>query len=98
MFLHIGGGKFLRSDDIVGFFDIETATQTASTKDFLKMAEDRGETEAVCSDLPKSLILTAKRGAVKKTKLYISASAVKTLENRSTIDKHITTETIATEG
>lgn len=92
MFLHIGGGRFLRTNDIVGFFDIETATQSVATKDFLKAADDKGETESVCSDLPKSLILAAKRGT-KKSKLFISASAVRTLESRS-----MATETIVTEG
>ena len=85
MFLHIGGGKYLRASEIIGFFDIETATQSGITKDFLKVAQDQGNTTSVCSDLPKSFVVTATKAKNKKVqqRLYISASAVKTLKSRS---------------
>lgn len=85
MFLHIGGGKHLRSSEIIGFFDIETTTQSSVTKDFLKSAQEQGVTVSVCRDLPKSFVVTATkagRGVVQQ-RLYISASAVKTLKSRS---------------
>ncbi|OGO88704.1 MAG: hypothetical protein A2Y17_06075 [Clostridiales bacterium GWF2_38_85] len=77
MFVHIGGGKFLRSDTIIGFFDIEAATQEPATKELLKKAQEEDKVESLCADLPKSIILTDK-------KIYISSSAVKTLEKRLT--------------
>lgn len=84
LFLHIGGGKFLRAKDIIGFFDIETSTQSTSTKDFLKESENQGIVRTICTDLPKSFILSVPRKDRQKPKrLYISASAVKTLKNRS---------------
>ena len=75
MFVHIGGGKFLRSKNIIGFFDIESATQMPATKELLKKVQEESRVESLCADLPKSFVLTDE-------KIYISSSAVKTLEKR----------------
>ena len=84
MFIHIGGGKYLRSSEIVGFFDIETTTGSSITKDYLKATQDHGNTLSVCTDLPKSFVVTAvKKGGAVRQRLYLSASAVKTLRTRS---------------
>jgi len=83
MFIHIGGGKHLRSSEIIGFFDIETTTESSITKEFLKASQ--GSTSSVCTDLPKSFIVTAQKTGRGKAKqqIYLSASAVKTLRTRS---------------
>ena len=41
MYLHIGGEFLLRSEDIVGIFDIENTSISKITKEFLKESEKK---------------------------------------------------------
>lgn len=58
MFIHIGANRSVRENDIIGVFDIESASQSAVTKTFLKTAQKDGRVEDICGDLPKSIVLT----------------------------------------
>lgn len=58
MFLHAGNNKNLRLKKIVGIFDMDTATVSADTKNFLKRADRLGVTEALFDEVPKSFLLT----------------------------------------
>ncbi len=58
MFLHAGNNKNLRLKSIVGIFDMDTATVSHDTKDFLKNRDKNGMTEALFEEVPKSFILT----------------------------------------
>ncbi len=58
MFLHAGNNKNLRLKEIIGIFDMDTATVSADTKDFLKRADRLGTTEALFDEVPKSFLLT----------------------------------------
>ena len=58
MYLHAGNHKNIREKNIIGLFDIESATLSEVTKKYLSDAEKRGETESAALDeLPKSFIL-----------------------------------------
>ena len=58
MFLHAGNNKNLRLKNIIGIFDMDTATVSQDTKKFLKGREKNGMTEALFEEVPKSFILT----------------------------------------
>lgn len=57
MYLHIGNGKSVRKDKIVGIFDLDTATVSKVGKDFLNGMERQGLVEYDDYDLPRSYIL-----------------------------------------
>lgn len=58
MFLHAGNNKNLRLKKMIGIFDMDTATVSQDTKNFLKHAEREGKTEALFEEVPKSFLLT----------------------------------------
>ena len=58
MFLHAGNNKNLRLKEIIGIFDMDTATVSSDTKEFLKRADRLGTTEALFDEVPKSFLLT----------------------------------------
>ena len=59
MYLYIGQEKAIFSKDIIGVFDLDNATVSKITRDFLNRAEKEGKTSVVLGDdLPKSFIIT----------------------------------------
>ncbi len=57
MYLHIGNGKNIVKKDIVGIFDIDTATVSSVSRSFIRKMEKEGKTEYQDSDIPRSFIL-----------------------------------------
>jgi hypothetical protein len=57
MYLHIGNNKNLRTRNVVGIFDSDTATVSAVTKDYLKRKQKNGKLFSASDELPKSFIL-----------------------------------------
>ncbi|MCQ2413199.1 MAG: DUF370 domain-containing protein [Clostridia bacterium] len=57
MFLHVGNGKSIRKKDIVGIFDLDTATVSGITKSYITKAEKNGILTYPNSDLPRSFVL-----------------------------------------
>ena len=77
MYVSIGPEKIINSEDIIGIFDIDTATATKATKDLLKAAEKNKMTEMTGEDIPKSFVLTS------DGKIYFSQFASKILKRRA---------------
>jgi hypothetical protein len=59
----------VRARDVIGVFDLDNATVSAVTKNFLIGAEKSGEVEGIES-LPKSFILTSRD---KRSRIYLSS-------------------------
>ncbi len=57
MYLHVGNGKSVKKKDIIGIFDLDSATVSRVTKDFVNRKEKGGLVEYDYSDLPRSFIL-----------------------------------------
>ena len=77
MYIHIGSGKVIRKKNIVGIFDLDTASHEKDTREFLKKAEKDGILE-VCGDgLPKAFILTSEK------KIYLTTLSAKSLFGRT---------------
>lgn len=81
MYLHLGQEVLVRSKDIVGIFDLDTATIGKETRNYLARAEKRGRVVNVTSELPKSFIVCA--NAKGKVTVYISQISSSTLLKRS---------------
>lgn len=80
MFLHLGQETVIKTDDILGIFDLETTTVTKKTMDYLKKAEDEGRTVNVSLDIPKSFVVCSKKN--EPPIVYISQLSTGTLLGR----------------
>ncbi|MBQ6865156.1 MAG: DUF370 domain-containing protein [Clostridia bacterium] len=80
MYLHIGGEKVLRTSDIVGVFDTDSATVSAHSRKMLNTAEKEKRTVVVSmTELPRSFLLVREKGEIK---VYLSPVAASTLIHR----------------
>ena len=57
MYLHVGNGKTVKKKDVIGIFDLDSATVSKVTKDFVNRKEKEGDLEYDYSDLPRSFVL-----------------------------------------
>ena len=82
MYLHLGENKVVKKRDIIGIFDMDTATVMKATRNFLNLAEKKGLAETLSYELPKSFTVVGKKGR-KQKKIYISQITPTTLLKRS---------------
>jgi hypothetical protein len=57
MYLHAGSNKNIRKKDIIGIFDMDNATISRTTRQYLSRADSRGEVSAACEELPRAFVL-----------------------------------------
>ncbi len=57
MFLHIGKGKSIRKNKIIGIFDLDTATVSSVTKNYINRKQKDGLIEYEDQDLPRSFVV-----------------------------------------
>ncbi len=62
MYLHLGQGAVVRSADVIGIFDLDNASWAFRTREFLNRAQREGRVTAIGRDLPRTMILTGRRG------------------------------------
>ena len=60
MRLSLGAGVSVATEDILGIFDMDTATVSQVTKKFLNTAQKNGCVQVVGEELPKSFVVVAK--------------------------------------
>ena len=77
MYLHIGNGKSVKQKDIVGIFDLDTATVSKITKDFITKRQRDGAVTYLDSDLPRAFILLTEKGKTRVRLSRISTSGLK---------------------
>ena len=58
MFLFLGGEVSVRSDDVIGIFDIEECSVSRMTADYLNACQRNGRIVNVSEDMPKSFVVT----------------------------------------
>lgn len=81
MYLDLGQDVILQ-EDIIGIFDLDTATVAARTRDFLREAETTGSVRMLGSDLPRSFVL-AQREEDGPQSIYLSGFSGATLAKRA---------------
>lgn len=57
MYLHLGQNIVIRSENILGIFDMETSTLGPSTRSCLARSEKNGHVVNVSMEMPKSFVL-----------------------------------------
>ena len=57
MYLHLGAGAVVRTDSIVGVFDLDNTSQSQLTRRYLANAEKCGQVVNVAEDIPKSFVV-----------------------------------------
>ena len=77
MYLHIGNGKSVNQKDIIGIFDLDTATVSKITKDFINKRQKEGAVTYLDSDLPRAFILLDEKGKTRVRLSRISTSGLK---------------------
>ena len=77
MYLHIGNGKSVKKKNVVGIFDLDTATVSSITKKFINSAQKNNILEYTDEDLPRTFVLTEENGEVKVSLSRISTVGLK---------------------
>ena len=86
MYLHIGNGVSIRDKDIIGIFDLDTATVSKITKKYINENEKRGKVEYTDFDLPRSFIVC---GGKNKGEYKIKLSRISSQGLKQRIDGEI---------
>ncbi|MCI8648615.1 MAG: DUF370 domain-containing protein [Anaerotruncus sp.] len=80
MYLHLGQDTIVRTEELVGIFDLENTSISRITKEFLAKSEQKGRVVNVSYELPKSFVICAKK---KQSTVYITQISSATLKKRS---------------
>lgn len=77
MYLHVGNGKSVKKKDIIGIFDLDTATVSKITKSFINKSEKDGFIEYMDNDLPRAFIIVDGKENKKVILSRISSSGLR---------------------
>ena len=72
MYLHIGNGETVRKKDIIGIFEMDTATVSAAGRQFLYKKEKEKKVIYTDADIPRSFLILEKRKDHQSEKIYLS--------------------------
>ena len=62
MYLNIGGDFSVRSESVVGVFDLDNTSCSKWTREFLAQAEKNGQAVDAADELPKSFLVVSEYG------------------------------------
>ena len=79
MYLHLGEITVVRTDSIIGIFDMDTSTISKWTKDYLSNATKNKRVINVSMELPKSFVVCNENNEIK---VYVSQISSQTLMKR----------------
>ena len=82
MYLHLGQDVVVRTEEIIGIFDMDNATVSRASKRYLAMAEKAGRVVNITGELPKTFVVCGDREG--KIPVYISQISSATLRKRTT--------------
>ena len=80
MKLYLNDLHAIEKSDIVGIFDMDTATVAPETREFLRRKEKEGKTHLATADIPVSFAVTGDKE--KKIFIYFTRNAPKVLRRR----------------
>lgn len=79
MYVDIGGNLSVRSDTVVGIFDLDNTSWSKWTRQFLKQAQSAGQLIEATDTLPKSFVVTLEYGICR---VYLTQYNAAVLEKR----------------
>lgn len=80
MYLHLGRETVVNTEHVIAVLDLESASMSQNTRDFLKAAEEEGFVRNVSDELPKSFVLCEIDG---QSVVYITNISSKALAGRT---------------
>lgn len=80
MYLHLGSGAVVRSESVVGVFDLDNTSQSHLTRRYLAAAEKSGHVINVAEDIPKSFVVCEDESGMR---VYLSQMSSQTLLKRA---------------
>lgn len=88
MYLHLGQDTVVKTEDIIGIFDMDTSTVSKVTRDYLSRAEKQKQVITITYELPKTFVVLSKKKE-KKRFVYISQLSSATLQKRNHMKKFV---------
>lgn len=79
MYLHLGENTVVRTESIIGIFDMDTSTISKWTKEYLSNATKNKRVINVSMELPKSFVVCNENNEIK---VYVSQISSQTLMKR----------------
>ena len=80
MYINLGNEVTVKDDEIIGFFDLDNVTVSKRSREYLSLAEKKGEVKMLTYDLPKTFIVCAKKK--KENNVFLSQFSTQTLLKR----------------
>ena len=81
MYLHLGQGTVVKTDEVIAIFDMETSTISKVSRSYLADAEKSGKVVNVSMEMPKSFVLCQDKNG--NDTVYISQISSVTLMKRA---------------
>ena len=78
-YINIGGTSVIPKDDVLGVFDLDTASTKTDTKRYLASMEQVKRLEIVGNDIPKSFVVTSQG---RKSKVFMTTLSSSSLYGR----------------
>ncbi len=78
-YLHIGGDVVLPATDIVAILDLDNASTSPHTRDYLRRVQKERRVVSVTEELPRSLVVCREKG---EERVYLSLLSSATLCRR----------------
>lgn len=82
MYLHLGQNYVIKTEEIIGIFDIENTSVSKNTVKFLNLKEKNKKIINTATDIPKSFVVVRKKEDIF---VYLSGLAPSTLIKRANI-------------
>ena len=79
-YLHLGGDTVVSDESVVAVFDLDNVSYSHRTREFLRLAQQRGHVVSVAEDLPRSVVLCEEDG---QERVYLSLLSTSTLLRRA---------------
>ena len=81
VYLHLGNDVVVKTEEIIGIFDLDNTTLSRHTRNYLTLREKKREVINVSYELPKTFIVCSNKKS-KKQIIYISQISSQTLLKR----------------
>lgn len=79
MYLYLGQNTVVRTEQVLGVFDLDNSTVSKHTRSFLNRAQKEGRVVNVSAELPKSFVVCLETG---RETVYLSQMTPATLLRR----------------
>ena len=80
MYINLGNDVTVKDNEIIGIFDLDNATVSKRSRQYLSNSEKKGEVKSLTYDLPKTFIVCSKEK--KENRVYLSQFSPNTLIKR----------------